>query len=360
MRVAVAMSGGLDSSVAAALLLERGYRVEGLTMRLWKEPSATGDDHDVACDARAVCEHLGIRHRTIDLRDVFLREVVDYFVEEYARGRTPNPCLRCNRLLKFGLLLDRAREQGCDWLATGHYARIEREGEAYHLLCGVDSGKDQSYFLYALKNEQLALVLFPLGSHSKREVGAMARAWGLPIAGKPESQDVCFLRDNDYRRFLSQRLGPAVRPGPIYDVQGRCLGEHHGLPFYTVGQREGLGISAPRPLYVVRLDPRRNALVVGHAEELGSSALMAEEMRYVSGREEPADSRVEAQIRYRAKRVPARVWALPNGRARVVFSRALRDIAPGQAVVLYRGQRVLGGGIISRALGIQSRTGNLT
>jgi len=348
-RVAVAMSGGVDSSVAATLLVERGCRVVGLTMHLWKEPSKE-DSLDGAAAARLVCQHLGIPHRVVDLRQEFLREVVEYFVAEYARGRTPNPCLPCNRLLKFGLLRDHARRLNCDFLATGHYVRIERVGDQHRLLRGIDPAKDQSYMLYALQEEQLATLLFPLGDLTKAQVRSIAQARALPVASRPESQDVCFLCDNDYRRFLAECLRGSIRPGPIYDRQGRQIGEHKGLPFYTVGQREGLGISAPRPLYVRALDLARNALVVAFAEDLGCSALIAEDMSYVSGRELPAGSVVEAKIRYRAQAAPARVWPLAGRRARVIFEHPLRDITPGQAVVLYRDERLWGGGIISEAL----------
>jgi len=349
-RIAVAMSGGVDSSVAAALLVGRGCDVMGLTMRLWREPRSRAADADGISSARQVCQHLGIPHQVVDLRREFLREVVDPFVGEYARGRTPNPCLRCNRLLKFGLLRDHARRLGCDSLATGHYARIEWVGGAHRLLSGVDSAKDQSYMLYGLREAELASLVFPLGGYTKSQVRGIARQTDLPAAQRPESQDVCFLGDNDYRRFLAERLPGAIRPGPILDLEGRQLGEHRGLPLYTVGQRQGLGISAPRPLYVKRLDVEHNALVVAFAKDLGTNALIAEEMSYVSGRELPAASLVEAKIRYRAPAAPARVWPLAGDRVRVLFEHPLRDITPGQAVVLYRGQWLLGGGIIAQAI----------
>jgi len=345
-RVAVAMSGGVDSSVAAALLVKDGHAVQGLSMRLWREPAAEGSAEESLPAARAVCAHLDIPHEVVDLREEFLQEVVGYFIQEYAQGRTPNPCLRCNRLLKFGLLLDQAQKLGCEFLATGHYARVRRCGEEYHLLCGLDPTKDQSYVLYALQQPQLRRVLFPLGERTKADVRRLAAEWGLPISARPESQDACFIADHDYRRFLAERLPEALHPGPILDRQGRLLGEHKGLPFYTVGQREGLGISAPRPLYVLGLDVARNALVVGFAEELGRDALLAEEMSYVASREPRAGLAIEAKIRYRAGRVPATLMPLPAGRARIKFARPLRDITPGQAVVLYQGEELLGGGII--------------
>lgn len=319
-------------------------------MRLWREASEEREEDDLS-SAQAVCEQLGVRHDFVNLRETFLRQVVDYFVNEYARGRTPNPCVQCNRFLKFGLLLEHARELGCDFLATGHYARIERAGASYRLLCGVDSAKDQSYFLYMLGQEQLRSLVLPLGELTKAQVRALASERCLPVLGRDESQDLCFLRGNDYHRFLAARMPGGIKPGPIYDTQGRCLGEHRGLPFYTVGQREGLGISAPGPLYVIGLDVSRNALTVGFAEELGWDALLAEEMFCVSGQALPAGYDVEAKIRYRARNASARFWPLAGRRARIVFNRPLRDITPGQAVVLYRGEQLLGGGIISRSMG---------
>jgi len=349
-RVMVAMSGGVDSSTVAALLMEQGYRVEGLIMSLWREPSAAEKDRESIAHARTVCDYLNIPLHVLDLRQPFLDRVVDYFIEEYTHARTPNPCLRCNRILKFGVLIPYARQQGADYLATGHYVRIRETDGTWHLLRGVDRRKDQSYVLYALQQEQLRSLLFPLGEMTKEQVRAYASQRGLPVADRPESQDVCFLQDNDYRRFLRERAPETIRPGPILDAQGNRLGTHHGLPYYTVGQRGGLGIAAPRALYVLELDIARNALIVGYAEELGHDALLADEMSYVAGEGLPDDTPVEAKIRYRAALVPARVFALPGRQARVVFDRPLRDITPGQAVVLYRGDEVLGGGIIQRAL----------
>lgn len=342
------MSGGLDSTMAAALLLERGFRVEGLTMRLWQEDAAAGEA--LVAAARAACAALGIRHHTVDMTQRFLQDVVSCFLSEYARGRTPNPCLQCNRLLKFGGLLEWAQREGFDILATGHYARIDRQDGRYRLLAGVDRRKDQSYFLYALGQAQLAQLSFPLGELTKERVRAMARERGLRAAERPESQDVCFILESDYRRFVARRRPEAVVPGPIYSRAGRVLGEHRGLASYTIGQREGLGISAPRPLYVLEIDPPRNALVVGHAEELGHRGLEAEGASYVSGQAPPPGLEVEARIRYRARGHRAQAWPLEGGRLRVTFYEALRDITPGQAVVLYRGDEVLGGGIIDGAV----------
>ena len=346
-RALVAMSGGVDSSVAAALLLERGNHVTGITMRLWQE-SRSATIKSISSAAQ-VCQQLGIRHQTVDLSACFRQQVVDYFIDEYARGRTPNPCVRCNRHLKFGALLENARQQGA-MLATGHYARIIQRGGFFHLLSGLDERKDQSYFLYTLGQQELAHTLFPLGIYSKTQVREMARRRGLIVAQRDESQDVCFISDGDYRRFLREHAPQAVRPGPIL-LDGRALGQHKGLPFYTIGQREGLGISAPKPLYVIALDVMRNALIVGYAEDLGRNALLASDMHYVA---DPPTSggAVEAKIRYRARRATARIWPLSGQQARIVFEQPLRDITPGQSVVVYRGDRVLGGGTIERSYSV--------
>jgi tRNA-uridine 2-sulfurtransferase len=351
--VAVAMSGGVDSSVAAALLQERGHRVVGVTMRLWREPSGVGmtgelgGPDDIAA-AGAVCAHLHIPHRILDARETMARQVVDYFIDEYTRGRTPNPCVRCNQQIKFGWLLSQVRDMGLERLATGHYARILHQDGVWQLLRGVDRRKDQSYFLSRLGQQELSRALFPLGTWTKEQVRDWARQRGLPVAQRDESQDICFLAAKDYREFLRQRAPQALTPGPIYDRQGRLLGEHQGLAAYTVGQREGLGISAPQPLYVIQLDPARNALIVGFREELGSDALLASQMSYIAGEPPEPGAELTCKIRYQAQPAQARIWPLDDARARIVFAQPLRDITPGQTAALYRGEVVVGGGTIER------------
>ncbi|MHB0857511.1 MAG: tRNA 2-thiouridine(34) synthase MnmA [Anaerolineae bacterium] len=348
-RIMVAQSGGVDSAVATTLLLRGGHEVAGVTMHLWQEPSVEASPLGAVDAARQVCQELGIPHHVLDVQRPFYHEVVEHFICEYAQGRTPNPCVRCNRLLKFGRLLDYALEMGYDLLATGHYARIEEKDGRYALLRALDARKDQSYVLYTLGQQQLAHLVLPLGGLSKVKVRELAKTWGLPVAARPESQDICFLHDGDYRRFVAERLPGSMQPGPIVDTQGRRLGSHRGLPRYTIGQREGLGIAAAHPLYVKALDVSRNALVVGFAEELGCSELVAADAHYVSGQAPEGGTVVDARIRYRARAAPASVWPLPGDRFRVVFDQPLRDITPGQAVVLYREDRVLGGGIIVAA-----------
>lgn len=349
--VAVAMSGGLDSSMSLVLLQEQGYDVIGLTMHLWREPDGGYDpaDADIA-SAQQICQQLGVEHHVVDLRDAFYERVVCHFVSEYVAGRTPNPCVHCNRWIKFGLLLKEARALGAQTLATGHYARIVHEEGLYRLLRGRDRGKDQSYFLYTLDQETLAVVHFPLGAYHKAAIRDMARDRDLSVGERAESQDICFAQDGDYRRLIQKEQPESVRPGPIYSCAGQLLGEHRGLAHYTIGQRSGLGIAAPRPLYVVALDVERNALIVGHVEQLGHKGLIAREMNFISGHPLPQGYPVQAEIRYRARPAAACVYREATDEARVTFDEPLRDITPGQAVVFYEGDTVLGGGIIHTAM----------
>jgi tRNA-specific 2-thiouridylase len=346
--VLVALSGGVDSSVAATLLHEQGYRIIGGMMSLWAEE---GGPANRCCSpeseelARQVCDTLGVRFHLFDYQAEFKAAVVDRFVAEYAKGRTPNPCLVCNRSLKFGLLLERAAELGADYLATGHYARVKRTDSEYQLLKAVDPGKDQSYVLYMLGQEELGHLLLPLGEYTKEQVRAMARERGLPVADREESQEVCFAR-GDYRRFLIAQPGVLFEPGPILEEGGALLGQHHGLPAYTVGQREGLGIAASYPLYVLEIDVRRNALVVGPRERLARSELRAGSVSFVSGKPPARAMEVWAKIRYRAAPARATLTYLDGGEATVRFAEAQPAITPGQGVVFYSGDVVIGGGII--------------
>ncbi len=350
------MSGGVDSSLAAALLVEQGYRVTGVTLHLWAEegfrPAPTSCCSLEAVEgARRVCQQLGIPHYVFNFREAFQRLVVEEFVREYGRGRTPNPCLACNRWIKFRLLLERAHRLGFSYLATGHYACIRRSEEGgevrYHLWRGRDRGKDQSYVLYMLGQAELSHLLFPLGEMTKAEVRREAARRGLATAGRPESQEICFIPDGDYRHFLSARLQD--RPGPIRDLSGRVLGIHRGLSGYTVGQRKGLGLSGqPYPLFVVALRPEENALIVGPEEALLKSVLETGAVSFISGKWPEGPLRVEAKIRYRTPEAPGWLFPLGEGRVRVEFDTPQRAITPGQAVVFYRGEEVLGGGIIER------------
>jgi tRNA-specific 2-thiouridylase len=358
-RVVVAMSGGVDSSVAAALLTEAGYDVVGVMMRLWAEPPR-GDlpegapnrccSLEAVNDARAVADRLQIPFYVIDVARTFKERVVDFFIEGYAGGITPNPCLVCNRRIRFGYLLEYALGLGANYFATGHYARVCRgPGGVFQLRRGVDASKDQSYVLSVLRQADLRRSLLPVGEYSKSEVRRMAAERGLPTASRAESQDICFVSDGNYRRFLAEWAPQAVRSGPILDQKDRILGSHKGLPFYTIGQRSGLGIAAAEPLYVLALDLDRNAVIVGTASELGFGALRTTVVNWIAGSPPPGPIRCTVQIRYRARPSPATVIPQADGGAEVRFGAPLRDITPGQAAVFYSDDECLGGGVIAVA-----------
>ncbi len=350
MRVVVAMSGGVDSSVAAALLVEQGCDVVGIMLKLWSEDGGSRANTccapaDVAL-ARAVADRLGIPFYLLNVADSFKSLVVDFFVREHAAGVTPNPCLQCNRRVRFELLLNKALGLGAEYLATGHYARVRRTNGRYQLLRGADLKKDQSYALSVLGQAELARALFPLGELTKPEVRAHAARLNLPVADKVESQDLCFLGSGDYREFLTRHAPDAIRPGVIRDASGRVLGRHAGLPFYTIGQRKGLGLAASQPLYVMAKDVTDNALIVGAADDLGRRECVARGMHYVSGETPGAPFRAEAKIRSTARATPVTVY--PAGdTTRVEFDEPQRDITPGQGLVLFDGELVLGSGIIA-------------
>lgn len=354
-RVVVAMSGGVDSSLAAALLLERGYDVIGLTMSLYDLPPeyCRSEDSRSCCgrkaaeDANRVAHALGIMHYVVDMKDIFARTVVENFCDEYGSGRTPNPCVRCNRLVKFGALLPRLEKLDADFLATGHYARItsdERTGR-FLLRKGRDGRKDQSYFLYELTQSQLERVIFPLGNLTKGEVRARAEELDLPVARRPESQEICFIPDNDYVRFLKEHIPKAFRSGSIRDPAGREVGRHRGVLHFTIGQRRGMGIAAPHPLYVVDIRPETNEIIVGRDEDLFSKSLQGGSINWISGELPPDPIRVHARIRYKHKEAPA-LLNLDGKKVTVEFDEPQRAITPGQSVVFYDGDTVLGGAII--------------
>ena len=348
--VVVALSGGVDSAVAAVRLVQQGVPVIGMTLQLQADPGGPVIPTPDAIErARTVCRQLDMPFRLLDAQDAFKTNVIDYFISEYAAGRTPNPCVRCNRFIRFGFLMERALALGADALATGHYARIRRRDGAYELLRGYDGVKDQSYFLHALTQKQVAHARFPLGTLTKDQVRRIASRQNLPVAEQEESQDVCFLVDGDYRRFLEMHAPDIMEPGPIYDTAGQRLGQHVGLAGYTIGQRKGLDVSASERLYVLAIEPQRNALVVGTGDQLGRDRCLIEEVHYISGRIRRDPFRAEAQIRYRARPTPVTVTPRSGREAQIHFEVPQRDITPGQSLVLYEGDAVLGGGTICRS-----------
>jgi tRNA-specific 2-thiouridylase len=360
------MSGGVDSSVAAALLKEQGYDVVGVTMRLFDD-ERTGEGGRGCCgfggagDAARVAAKLGFAHYTWDFRKEFETAVIEDFCSEYGRARTPNPCLRCNEVLKFTELLDRAPQLGAELIATGHYARIvktedtgdrprrgtaPKPGPVMSLLRGVDAAKDQSYFLYAMTQEQLGRVLMPVGGYTKVQVRELARKLELPVAEKPESQDICFVPDNDYEAFLRRRRPELFRAGPVLDMSGNVLGQHEGIAGFTVGQRKGLGLAFGERRYVVRLDPEKNAVVLGTEDEARACVVEASDVRWVSGRAPGEPFRAEARVRYQGQGGKALVEPFDGGRVRVTFDEPQWAPPPGQAVVFWQGDCTLGGATI--------------
>jgi len=352
------MSGGVDSSVAAAILKKEGYQVIGVTMHIWPSDNQArdADNYDGCCgasavaDARRVAHMLGIPHYVMDFKEVFARKVIDNFRQEYVLGRTPNPCIRCNHYVKFDALLDRAKGLGADFVATGHHARVTKNGneDRYLLKKGIDRHKDQSYVLYSLTQQQLKHILLPVGDFTKERVREIAGDLRLPVAAKAESQEICFIPDNDYPKFLKEYTAVKAKPGPILDRRGNIIGQHRGIPFYTIGQRKGLGIAARDPLYVTAIDPESNAIVVGSKAETYGDELIASGLNWISpaGVEQPLTAR--ARIRYLHREAEADITPLDIARAHVKFREPQMAIAPGQAIVFYDGDKVIGGGTIEQ------------
>ena len=351
MKALIAMSGGVDSSVAAYLAQREGYECIGCTMKLYTNEDAGLSERHTCCslddveDARSVAYRLGMPYYVFNFSEGFRERVMLPFAADYCRGRTPNPCIECNRCMKFEALLRRAEELGCDKIVTGHYARVERAGERYILRKALDGTKDQSYVLYAMTQRQLSRTLFPLGGMRKSETRAVAEAQGFLNARKKDSQDICFAPDGDYAAAIERMTGEAGRPGAFVSTDGRVLGEHRGIIHYTVGQRRGLGIPHPESLYVCRIDPDRNEVVLGAERELFRRETEIADVNWITGETPAAPVRCAVKIRYRAAEKSAVVY--PEGdRARVVFDEPQRAITPGQAAVFYDGDTVLGGGTI--------------
>lgn len=338
--VLIGMSGGVDSSVAAAILAEEGYKVIGASMLLW-------DGNDMTGEAEKVCRDLGIEFRKLDFRDIFREKVVEYFITEYKSGRTPNPCIMCNKYLKFGAMFDYAVKEGIDYVATGHYAKIEFDKCKNEYILRVSDAvrKDQSYVLYNFTQEQLSRTIMPLGVYDKDQVRKMAQDMGLEAANKPDSQEICFVPDDDYASFIQNYSGYKPEEGNILDIQGNIIGRHRGIIFYTIGQRKGIGAYG-RPMFVMKMDKNANTITLGEKGMEYSRYLDASEVNFISGIEPQEPIHVKVKIRYMAAPANATVTVTGKKRVRVDFDEPQRAVTPGQAVVFYDSDRVVGGGIV--------------
>ena len=358
-RVLLGMSGGVDSSVAGYLLREQGYDVVGVTMKVWPQDCISRAE-DKCCgpqavaDARGVAHALGFPHYVVDEADQFERLVIDYFSSEYQAGRTPNPCVMCNEKLKFGNLWKKAQALDCDYIATGHYAIIEHHPDRAVLRKGIDPRKDQSYFMFSLRQPQLQRALTPLGGMAKPAIREIARSLGLKVADKVDSQEICFVPGNDYKAFLRSHLGEEeFHAGGIYDLEGNFLGKHEGIELFTIGQRKGLPGGSPQPRYVVDLDPATNRVLVGSAEDLVSDDFEIDQINWISRHDSEEPLEVTVKIRYSHPGTCATVTPMENGRARIQLHEPQKAVTPGQAAVIYDGDVVLGGGWICRTAALQ-------
>ena len=343
-KVIVAMSGGVDSSLAALLLKQQGYSVEGVTLNLWE-----GQADSVCEDARTVAERIGIKHHFLDVRSLFHESVIDNFCKEYSQGRTPNPCVICNETIKFGTLLQWAMEQGADYLASGHYARVffDDSTKRYQLLRAADPKKDQSYMLWRLRQDQLHHILFPVGEFTKEEIRNKAVEFGISVADKPDSQEICFIPGNNYREFLKQNQNEEVESGVISNTDGVELGTHTGISNFTVGQRKNLGIAAGHPLYVVKIDAKSKRIIVGERHECLQSCMMLSDVNFVSMAWSEPEMEVQARIRYNMKDADAVLRQMDLGSYELCFDVPQWAVTPGQSAVFYQGQVLIGGGVIT-------------
>lgn len=357
-RVVVAMSGGVDSSVTAYLLKEQGYQVIGITMKIWPEDTNYINNESSCCslaatyDARRVAEQLDIPYYVLNFKKDFREKVIDYFIQEYTRGRTPNPCIACNKYIKFDALLKKAKQLGASFLATGHYAKIEFDEDRKRFIIrkAEDFKKDQSYTLYNLTQQQLKHILMPLGNYTKDEVRSIAKKIGLKVSDKPDSQEICFIPDNDYKEYLKKHVPGKIKPGPVLDNRGNVVGQHNGISFYTIGQRRGLGISMGKPVYVKKIDPEKNAIVVGFENEVYEKGLLAGDINLVAVEKINGKMLVNSKIRYNAKEVASYIEQISEDQIKVTFQKPQKGVAPGQSVVFYDEDVVVGGGIIKTPL----------
>lgn len=353
-KVLVGMSGGVDSSVAAYLLKEQGYEVIGVTMQIWQDDEEFIEKEGGCCslsavaDARRVANKIGIPFYVMNFKDVFKRNVIDYFVDEYMEGRTPNPCIACNKFIKFSSFLDKAMSMGIDYVATGHYAIIEKQKDRYIIRKSEDDKKDQTYALYNLTQFQLERTLMPCGQYKKSQIREIAKDIGLRVHNKKDSEEICFIPDNDHGRYIKNRFPNKVREGNFVDKQGNVLGRHKGIVYYTIGQRKGLGIAFGKPMYVVDINPFRNAVVLGSLEDLLNTELIAKDINYIPFDTLKEPMEVEAKIRYSQIPSKAIITPIDDGRVRVNFHEKQRAITKGQSVVFYKDDLLIGGGIIEK------------
>ncbi|EYE89660.1 thiouridylase [Fervidicella metallireducens AeB] len=356
-KVVIGMSGGVDSSVAAYLLLQQGYDVIGITMQIWPENKAVEEREGGCCsltavnDARRVADKLGIYYYVMNFKEVFEKKVINYFVDEYLAGKTPNPCIACNKHIKFDEFLKKAQMLGADYISTGHYAKVVKDEETgrYLLLRSRDDRKDQTYALYNLTQYQLSHTVMPLGDYTKDRIREIADELGLIVANKPDSEEICFVPDNDYAGFIKERVPDKVKPGNFVDVNGNVIGKHKGIVHYTIGQRKGLGLALGKPVFVVDIIPEKNLVVIGDEKEVFKDTLYAEDINLIPFDKLNGDLRVTAKIRYSAKEAPATISPYKNG-VIVKFDTPQRAITKGQSVVFYNGDVVVGGGIIKDVL----------